>query len=260
MYFGDEFPAYERVGDRKKKAQKKIAELRKKGRTVAPVVIDGKKIANSAWGIAWCDHVESYSDYASRLPKGRTYVKNGFVLDLQLEPGKLRALVQGSDLYEVTATIAEAKKAKWNALVKECAGKIDSVVELLSGRVSASVMEVLCRKQSGLFPSPEEIELECSCPDGAYLCKHLAAVLYGIGARLDEKPELLFVMRGVDQLDLVSRAGRTTAKVGKKKAKNALSEDSAADLAGLFGIELEATAPPPAPAQPKKHAARSKRA
>lgn len=246
--YGGGFPAYESVAERKAKAERKIAELKKKGRTLSPVSITGNQIATTFWGRSWCEHLERYSDYATRLPRGRSYAKNGLVIDLQIETGKLRALVSGSELYEVEARIVPAPKPKWRALVSECAGKIDSVVELLSGQLSDGVMEVLCRKDAGLFPSPNEIELECSCPDGAYLCKHLAAVLYGVGARLDHSPELLFTLRGVDQMDLVSEAGKSSAKVGTKKSRNVLKTDTSADLAGIFGIDLEGASEPVAAA------------
>ncbi len=258
----DSFPAYESVAKRQAKAQRKIAELKKKGRDVSPVEITGKKLATTFWGRAWCEHLERYSDYATRLPRGRSYAKNGLVIDLQIEPGRLRALVSGSELYEIDARISPAPKPKWRALVAECAGKIDSVVELLSGQLSSGVMEVLCRKDAGLFPSSEEIQLGCSCPDGAYLCKHLAAVLYGVGARLDQAPQLLFTMRGVDQMDLVSEAGRSSAKVGTKKGKNVLQTKTRSDLAGLFGIELDGgaeAAPKASATRKKKPAAKAKK-
>lgn len=232
------YPAYVPVAKRQDRAKRKIAELKKKGLGPQPVVIAGPQIATTFWGRAWCEHLERYSDFESRLPRGRAYVKNGLVIDLRIEAGRVHALVSGSEVYEVQAIISAAQKTKWRALVKECTGKIGSVVELLTGKLSDGVMEVLCRERAGLFPSPKEIELECSCPDGAYLCKHLAAVLYGVGARLDHAPELLFTLRGVDQADLISEAGSATAKVGSKKGKNVLRTQDPSELAGLFGIEL----------------------
>jgi uncharacterized Zn finger protein len=238
--YGD-FPRYVSVKDRRKQAARKIAELKKQGRTVSPVVIEGRAIAKTFWGKAWCENLEAYSDYASRLPRGRTYARNGSVIDLRISPGKVAALVSGSDIYEVEGTIQSLPKARWKAVVKECAGQIDSVVELLAGQLSRGVMEILCRKGTGLFPSSKEIDLDCSCPDGAYLCKHLAAVLYGVGARLDQEPELLFVLRGVDKMELIGEAERGGSIVGAAEATHVLADESLADV---FGIDLEPVAPP----------------
>lgn len=246
-----DFPSYVSVHQRRKQAAQKIAELKKQGRTVSPVVIQGRAIAKTFWGKAWCQNLEAYSDYASRLPRGRTYARNGSVIDLQISPGQVAALVSGSDIYEVKGAIQPLPKARWKAVVKECAGQIDSVVELLAGQLSRGVMEILCRKETGLFPSSGEIDLDCSCPDGAYLCKHLAAVLYGVGARLDHEPELLFVLRGVDKMELIQSAEQGSAIVGSAQASHVLADES---LSGIFGIDLELAAPP----APKKRRARKR--
>jgi uncharacterized Zn finger protein len=234
------FPEYVPVWKRRQQAQKKIAKLRKQGKKVSPIAIEGRQIASTIWGQAWCRNLESYSDYSNRLPRGRTYVRNGSVIDLQIEKGAVAALVSGSDIYTVRVAIKPIDRPRWRPLVRECAGKIDSVVELLSGKLSGGVMEVLCRKPTGLFPSTKEISLSCSCPDGAWLCKHLAAVLYGVGARLDHEPEFLFVLRGVDQLDLVGEAGGAEVLGGGSKAQNTVAADS---LSEIFGIEVDTAVP-----------------
>ena len=234
MFYGG-FAPYVRVAERRRQAARKVAALKQQGVTARPVVIEGRRIARTFWGKAWCENLEAYSDYANRLPRGRTYARNGSVIDLQLARGSVRALVSGSSIYEVEVDIRPLPAKRWAALVQECAGRIDSVVELLAGKLSQGVMESLCRKGEGLFPGPREISLRCSCPDSAYLCKHLAAVLYGVGARLDAEPELLFVLRGVAQEDLLSRAAEGGMLVRDQARPNALSEG---DLSGLFGIEL----------------------
>lgn len=132
--------------------------------------------------------------------------------------------------------LPENEAAEGGSVVRACAGKIDPVVELLTGKLSGAVMEVLCREETGLFPSTKEISLACSCPDGAWLCKHLAAVLYGVGARLDHEPELLFVLRGVDQMDLVAAA--STGGALRKTAKTANTLDGG-NLSDIFGIEMD---------------------
>ena len=234
-FYGD-FDAYVPVWKRRQRAEKKIAQLKKSGHEVKPVVIEGRKIATTFWGKAWCDNLEVYSDFANRLPRGRTYARNGSVIDLQVATGKLTALVSGSEIYSAKVNIHPLPRERWKPVVQECSGKIDSLVELLTGRLSSGVMEVLCRPQTGLFPTSREISLSCSCPDGARLCKHLAAVLYGMGSRLDQEPELLFVLRGVDQLDLISGAGQGVTMGNASPPANVLQEES---LSGIFGIEMD---------------------
>src|SRR4051794_13702823 len=183
---------YVPVAERRRQAEREMQKLRKTGHPVAPVVIEGRMIASTFWGKAWCDNLEAYRDYENRLPRGRTYVRNGSVIDLQIASGEVRALVNGSELYETTVTIRPLAQPSWRRLCADCAGRIDSLVELLQGRFSKAVMERLCRQDAGLFPRPAEIRFACSCPDHAVMCKHVAAVLYGVGARLDEQPDLLF--------------------------------------------------------------------
>ena len=248
------FGPYVSVADRRKLAARAMEKLRKKGHVPAPIAIEGRDIAQTFWGRAWCDNLEAYSDFASRLPRGRTYVRNGSVVDLQISVGEIRAVVSGSELYEVTINVAAVPKARWNAICKDSAGAIDSLVELLQGRLSMGVMERLCRQRSGLFPAPDEIELDCSCPDHATMCKHVAAVLYGIGARLDEQPELLFRLREVDHQQLIARAdqGIVLATSGKRKTgKSRIMQG--ADLSALFGLDLGApVAPAPAPKRKRR--------
>jgi uncharacterized Zn finger protein len=227
---------YVSVAQRRKQAATKLVKMRKKGQAVDPIIITGRTIASSFWGKAWCRNLELYSDFESRLPRGRSYVRNGSVLDLKITKGEVAALVWGSKLYRIKIGIAQVNAPRWSAICKVCSGSIDSVVELLQGRIDKSVMDKVCRQDSGLFPAPDEIELSCDCPDWADMCKHVAAALYGIGARLDERPELLFVLRGVDEKDLIASAGKDLTKPTRKTAKGkVLVED---DMAALFGLDM----------------------
>jgi uncharacterized Zn finger protein len=216
-----------------------MEKRRKKGESVSPVLVSGRIIANTFWGKSWCENLERYSDYANRLPRGRTYVRNGSVVDLQITPGAIRAFVSGSELYEVALKVAPVAKARWKSICDDCAGAIDSLVELLQGRFSKGVMERICRQNHGLFPSPAEIELSCSCPDWADMCKHVAAVLYGIGARFDQQPELLFRLRGVDEKDLIVEASQSIPLV-KQRPTGAKVLDGE-DLADIFGLDMANT-------------------
>jgi len=242
---------YVSVAERRRKAEREMQKLRKKGHPVAPVVIEGRTIARTFWGKAWCENLERYSDYANRLPRGRTYVRNGSVVDLQMAPGEVSALVSGSDIYSVAVKVGAVPTARWTSICTDCAGAIDSLVELLQGRFAKGVMERISQPKMGLFPAPAEIQFSCSCPDWASMCKHVAAVLYGIGARLDEQPELLFKLRDVDEKKLIARAG-TGLPLAKKgpAAEKVLDSDN---LAEIFGLEM-AQDVPPVTATPKEKA------
>jgi uncharacterized Zn finger protein len=235
-----EFRPYVPVAERRRQAQKKLKKLKKKGQSPSPVTIEGRTIAKSFWGKSWCDNLERYSDFANRLPRGRTYVRNGSVVDLQIAKGEVLAFVAGSDLYKIRIGITPVKPSHWKSICRDCAGSIDSLVELLQGRLAKGVMDRVCREGDGLFPSPDEIELSCSCPDWADMCKHVAATLYGIGARLDQKPELLFVLRGVDESELFAGSGDDVSLAKAPSAANVLNDS---DVAALFGLEMADTAP-----------------
>jgi uncharacterized Zn finger protein len=248
MSYWGYYPPRLTVGKRRAKAAREVKKLEKNGRTVSPVAIDGNKIATTFWGKAWCDNLESYSDFANRLPRGRSYVRHGSVCDLQVKPGRVSALVCGTELYEIAIKIKPLPAETWQAIKAQCAGQIGSLIELLQGKLSKSVMEVVTRRDGGLFPKPREMDMDCSCPDWAGLCKHLAAVLYGVGNRLDHQPELLFTLRQVDHLELIAGAGEATVAAGKAKGKGG-RRIAASDLADVFGVDLDTgAAPGPAPA------------
>ncbi len=227
---------YVPVAERRRQAERKLAKLKKKGQSVSPVRIEGRAIAKSFWGQAWCSNLERYSDYENRLPRGRTYVRNGSVVDLQIGKGEVTARVAGSTLYNIKIAIAPVKGARWKAICRDCAGTIDSLVELLQGRLAKAVMDRVSREGDGLFPAPAEIKLSCSCPDWAGMCKHVAAALYGVGARLDAKPELLFVLRGVDENELIASAGHGVPLAKATPGAAKVLDDH--DVAALFGLEM----------------------
>src|SRR6266850_2472737 len=227
---------YVPVAERRRQAERKLAKLKKRGQPVSPVRIEGRTIAKTFWGKSWCDNLERYSDFENRVPRGRTYVRNGSVVDLQVARGEVAAMVAGSRLYKIKIAIAPVKPARWKSICRDCAGTIDSLVELLQGRLAKGVMDRVCRKDDGLFPSPGEIKLSCSCPDWADMCKHVAAALYGVGARLDQKPQLLFVLRGVDENELIAGAGQDLTLT--KAAPSAAKMLEIGDVAALFGLEM----------------------
>lgn len=256
-YYG--FRPYVPVAKRRANAEQHATKLAKQeGRTLQPVKIEGRKIATTFWGTAWCENLERYSDFANRLPRGRTYVRNGSVIDLQIRAGRVEAIVSGSEIYTVKIDIARLNKADWTRIKADCAASIDSLMDLLAGRFSNGVMNRLTRTEDGLFPRPQEIKIACSCPDWATLCKHAAAVLYGVGAHLDRRPELLFLLRDVDHNDLVTEAvAEGNLETALSGSENGLAGE---DLGAMFGIELDSAAEVPADATVKTSRGRKKTA
>ena len=239
------YKPYVPVAKRRAQAAKEVARRFKNGEKISPVVIEGRALASSFWGKAWGANLESYSDFANRLPRGRTYARNGSVVHLSIAQGRIKAMVSGSELYDVQIQISPLPRADWQALKRRCAGQVGTIVELLQGKLSEAVMQQVTDRDHGLFPKPVEIKMECSCPDYAGMCKHVAAVMYGVGNRLDRSPELLFQLRGVDQSELIAQAIPANP-VGTGGDARKLAD---VDLGSIFGIEIDE--PPPSPKAPK---------
>lgn len=258
------FQPYISVAQKRAKALAEIERLRKKGRDIAPVTIQGQKIARTFWGKAWCDNIEAYRDFKYRLPRGRSYVRNHAVVDLQIKPGRIEALVNGSSLYKVQMQLEPLPAERWKRVRQHCTGQVGSLIELLQGKLSDRVMRIITDHEDGLFPAPAELSIRCGCPDWASLCKHAAAVLYGVGARLDEQPELLFALRQVDHLELITQAGDMPAAPDSASPHQTIATQ---DVADVFGIELDAEvndavsaeAPARAPRPKPRTAAKPKR-
>ena len=228
---------YVPVAERRARADRAIRKMGKKGRTFSPVVIEGRQIAQTFWGKGWCDHLESHSDFENRLPRGRSYVRNGHVRDLQVTAGKVIGLVAGTDIYTIEIDIKTLPGKKWAEIRRACQGKIGSLLELLQGKLSNGVMEIISHRENGIFPKPKEISMKCSCPDWATMCKHVAAALYAVGARLDTHPELLFVLRNVDHNELVSEI--VAAAPEALAVEPSISALGDAEVKEIFGIELD---------------------
>ena len=255
--YASHFPRYVPVAERLAKAKRQMERLNKKGEKLDPVVIEGRAIARTFWGKAWCGHLEAHCDFWNRLGRGRSYVRSGSVCDLVIGPGHVAARVVGNDLYHVEIDIKKLQPARWTAIRKSSTGGIASVVELLRGRLSAAVMGIMTHPTKGLFPRPHEIEMRCSCPDYATMCKHVAATLYGVGARLDSRPELLFVLRGVDQMQLIDEAVRSGGLTDAAAAGPAGIEEC--ELAEVFGVEIETPASAPRKAKGMRKPGKTKR-
>jgi uncharacterized Zn finger protein len=236
-YFGHDshgWAPYRTAAQQQADATKKAKKLAKKGETLTPVTASGRKLVKTFWGEAWCRNLESHHDYESRLPRGRSYLRNGSVIDLRIEANKITAQVAGSNLYKVDIKLSQLNSKRWQKIVAKCCGSIGSVLELLAGKLSVEVMKIITDDHSGLFPDPKEIKMSCSCPDWATMCKHVAATLYGVGVRLDEQPDLFFLLRGVDYNDLIAKSSQAlTNDLDFTKV-----EFDHKKLEELFGIEI----------------------
>lgn len=239
-YYG-EWPKYVSVAEKKQKAEISLAKLRKKNPNIQPIIIEGRTIAKSWWGKAWNENLESYADYSNRIGRGRSYVRNGAVLDLQISKGKVEAQIQGSASkpYKITVKIDELSQKKWEQITKLCNNRIGTMEQLAEGKFPGELEELLKEQKYGLFPSPEEIHFDCSCPDWAHMCKHVAAALYGIGARLDQEPLLFFELRGIDGTQLIKKTMESKVESMLKNAgKKSKREIPKSELQELFGMEF----------------------
>ncbi len=231
-----------------KKAKKTLEKMAKIGIVLDPVIIEGRTISRTWWGQSWVKNLERYADYSNRLPRGRSYLRNGSILDLKIDANRITALVSGSSStpYKVNIAINSIGKSVETEMMEKSRESLHSMQSLLAGDFPAELKEHFFKRDSGLFPSPKEIKLDCSCPDWASMCKHVAAALYGVAVRLDEKPELFFTLRGIDVNSFViTVAKEESAKLLRKakvKSKRVLfSDESEDDMAELFGIALDST-------------------
>lgn len=225
-----------------------VAELRQmakdslaKNKDYDPVIFEGNsrsKICKSWWGDAWCRNLDRYADWDNRIDRGRSYLRNGTVIDLKMNGGEIYAKVQGSreTPYTVKITIDPINEKKSRKIEKQAAGKIQNIEALLTGTFPESLKEDFFQ-EGMLFPSLKEIHFNCSCPDWASLCKHVAATLFGVGVRLDTDPKIFFQMRGINIEDFVEKA--ISGKL-EKMLKNAdkitprIIKDS--EIMNLFGV------------------------
>jgi uncharacterized Zn finger protein len=230
-----DYVSSEEKKERTKKAIQKLSKVRK----LLPVISNSRAIAVTWWGKSWIRNLEGYADYSSRLQRGRTYVRTGAVIDLSIESGRITALVTGSksDPYEVSITIAPLITRTKKQLVGKCRSALTSLTALLTGEFPADLEKSFLARGDGLFPSPREINFDCTCPDWADMCKHVAASLYGTSVRLDEKPELFFILPGMQVEDFVGSVIEEETRDVKEKARVRTSRIlSAQDSRRLFGL------------------------
>ena len=222
---------------RKAKASSSSAEKKKlKYEPIEP--FSRQKICTSWWGQAWCANLERYADYESRLGRGKRYVKAGTVIDLKIKKGKVDARVQGTRKtpYKVEIRISPLSEEKCSAIIEKCSRRIENMEALIRGEFPDELRELFAGKD-GLFPSPREISFNCSCPDWALMCKHVAAVMYGIGVRLDENPFYFFELRGIDADRFIKVALESKVEAMLSNADSITERViDDADLTALFGV------------------------
>jgi uncharacterized Zn finger protein len=232
-----EFPGYTSVKSIAKMAAKAANELRAQGYQLDPVMLTSKGpkgLATSTWGRAWCRHLETYADSLPLLPRGRSLLRNGSVIDLNVETAVIDAKVCADRVYHVTIKTHVCPEETWHSIKQFAAGSVASITELLQGRIPAALMAALTEPERGILPTPDAIRFSCDCPQWADFCEHCAAALYGVGVRLDERPELLFTLVGVDPEEII--ASSISSATAAASPDQALKQD---DLGDLFGIDLE---------------------
>lgn len=228
-------------GTANKRVQRELEKRRKQGEELTPVLpTSSRDLSTTFWGKAWNRNLMAYSDYESRMPRGRTYFRSGNVMELEIQKGRVESIVVGTRIYEVAIIISPLKPDAWDDLKDRCRGKIVDFMDLLAGELSDEVMREVTDLETGLFPSNREIKLSCSCPDYAGMCKHCAATLYAVGSMLDDNPRHLFKLRGVDPGELIGTVATTIDSLTTPSAQTgerAAALDGA-DLTALFGIDL----------------------
>lgn len=228
----------------KAEAAERIAEeierRRERGEPFQQLHVASKRgdLCGEFWGKTWCENLEAYSDYEGRLPRGKSYLRAGNVYDLTIDPGEIFAYVTGAEIYEVLIKIDAVEAEHLDQLKADCAGKIGSVLDLLSGKLGPAVLAALTDLDAGLIPKPDEIHFSCSCPDWAGMCKHVAATLYAVGVQLDSRPELLFTLREADQHELAEAAAVGAGAIAESDAETETGDLTPDGLSALFGIEI----------------------
>lgn len=217
-----------RAADLTRLAVERSAQLTAEGTELHPVGASSRKLAEHFWGSAWMRHLALCEAGGLCLSPGRTLLRHGCVLDLEIAPCSIRALVSAQELYEVALTLEPLDEEKRLALRTACAGNVGSLVALLEGQANDDLLHTLCDPENGLLPAPEDWHMSCTCPDWAEPCPHAAAAIYAAGVLIDRDPSLLFVLRALDPSALI--------------APPAVDTDAfldPADLGQTFGIDIE---------------------
>lgn len=237
----NDFSRYSQISieELKERASSSITKAGKKGKNYEPVQVSGRKICQHWWGQAWCENLEQYADYASRIDRGKRYVRSGAVVDLQIQNGKIEAKVQGSQRapYKVEIMISPLSKERCQEIEEKCGKRIANMESLIQGDFPDEMKELFIGEK-GLFPTPREIYFHCSCPDWAVMCKHVAAAMYGIGVKVDQNPFYFFRLRGIDVESFirVAVANKVESMLANAElpSKRILETEDVTDLFGVL--------------------------
>lgn len=184
-YYDDYWPQYESTRPREVKDGIKAKSAR------------GDFVKNW-WADRWIKALSSLMD-EGRLTRGRSYARRGQVMEIDIKPGQIAARVQGSRPrpYKVNIWLKGLEDAEWDSVLDALSEQAIFAAQLLAGEMPADIEQVFDGVKVSLFPARRgDLETDCSCPDWANPCKHIAAVYYLLGERFDEDPFLLFELRG----------------------------------------------------------------
>lgn len=186
----------------------------------------------------------------NRLQRGRSYARTGQVISMDVDPGSVTAVVQGSRPrpYRVRIGIAAFGKSEWAQVEQALAGNAWYTAKLLSGEMPDDIEDVFAGLGLSLFPATaREVSLDCSCPDAAVPCKHLAATFYLLAESFDDDPFTILAWRGRERADLL--ANLQTARSNGPSAADRETQQSRplADCLDCFFVpqgEIRAPSPP----------------
>ena len=224
--YDDEFSPRLKAADLEKQAATRLAEYQAAGEELHPVVNKTRKLARNFWGSAWMKQLALCESGGMCLAPGRTLLRHACVLHVDIQPGSISALVSAEEVFEVELKLESLDEERLDRLAATCSGHIDSLLSLMQGKVDEAVLQQLCHPENGLLPTPEDWHMHCTCPDWAEPCPHAAAAIYAAGCLIDEKPELLFTLRGIQPEALLS-------------APAPANEIDADKLSAMFGIDLD---------------------
>src|SRR6516225_9973543 len=172
------------------------------------------QFGQSWWAKRWIAVLESF-DIGARLGRGRSYARNGQVLNIDIAKAEVTAKVQGSrpKPYDVTIQVKSLAEKEWAKVIEALSGQAIYAAKLLAGEMPQDIENVFQEVKLSLFPEKlGDLATECSCPDWSNPCKHIAAVYYLIGEEFDRDPYLLFRLRGLNREDLLRRLGKPEGK------------------------------------------------
>ena len=205
----------------------------------------------SWWAKRWIRVLEDF-DIGARLSRGRSYARNGQVLSIAIEKGRVTAKVQGSrpKPYDIAIEVKTLADAEWARVIDALGRQAIFAAKLMAGEMPQDIEPLFTEVGLSLFPAAlEDLKTGCSCPDWSNPCKHIAAAYYLLGEEFDRDPFLIFALRGMSREALLARLGTTSAK---KEAKVDLPSTAArpaeplSALVDVFWNGVSAQTPEPA--------------